>query len=82
MFVKPSTFLFTSSLSKVGWAQRLQVKHAHNKMSALNHFFIVSQRDQLRLGVDDIMDRFHPSVKHHSYQVDFVPVVRQRGSEK
>lgn len=51
-------------------------------MSALNHFFIVSQRDQLRLGVDDIMDRFHPSVKHHSYQVDFVPVVRQRGNEK
>ncbi|CAH3151004.1 unnamed protein product [Pocillopora meandrina] len=40
------------------------------------------QRDQLRLGVDDIMDHFHPSVKHHSYQVDFVPVVRQRGSEK
>ncbi|RMX48072.1 hypothetical protein pdam_00002622 [Pocillopora damicornis] len=40
------------------------------------------QRDQLRLSVDDIMDRFHPSVKHHSYQVDFVPVVRQRGSEK
>lgn len=40
------------------------------------------QRDQLRLGVDDIMDRVHPSVKHHSYQVDFVPVVRQRGSDR
>ena len=39
MFVKPSTFLFTSSRSKVGWAQRLQVKHAQNKMSALNQFF-------------------------------------------
>ncbi|KAJ7361741.1 hypothetical protein OS493_014381 [Desmophyllum pertusum] len=39
------------------------------------------QRDQLRLGVDECMDRFHPSVKHNSYQVDFVPVVRRQGSD-
>ena len=42
----------------------------------------VFQRDQLRLGVDDCMDRFHPSVKHHSYHVDFVPVVRRQGSDR
>ncbi|XP_078381950.1 uncharacterized protein LOC144664652 isoform X2 [Oculina patagonica] len=39
------------------------------------------QRDQLRLGVDDVMDRFNPPVKHHSYEVDFVPVVRRQGSD-
>lgn len=40
------------------------------------------QRDQLRLGVDECMDRFNPSVKHHCYQVDFVPVVRNQGSDR
>ena len=42
----------------------------------------LSQRDQLRLGVDECMDRFNPSVKHHCYQVDFVPVVRNQGSDR
>jgi len=34
------------------------------------------QRDILRLGVDECMDRFKPPVKHHCYQVDFVPVMK------
>ena len=34
------------------------------------------KRDQLRLGVDECMDRFNPSVKHHIYEVHFIPVVR------
>ena len=42
----------------------------------------LSQRDMLRLGVDECMDRFNPSVKHHCYQVDFVPVVRNQGSDR
>lgn len=40
------------------------------------------QRDMLRLGVDECMDRFNPPVKHHCYQVDFVPVVRNQGSDR
>lgn len=28
------------------------------------------------------MERFHPSVKHHSYHLDFVPVVRRQGSDR
>jgi len=31
--------------------------------------------------VDEIMDRFNPSVKHHIYEVHFVPVVRRTGSD-
>ena len=42
----------------------------------------MSQRDQLRLGVDDIMDRFNPSVKHHIYEVHFVPVVKRMASDR
>lgn len=34
------------------------------------------ERDQLRLGVDECMERFNPSVKHHIYEVHFIPVVR------
>lgn len=43
---------------------------------------VIFQRDQLRLGVDEIMDRFNPSVKHHTYEVHFIPVVRRMGSER
>ena len=43
---------------------------------------VIFQRDQLRLGVDEIMDRFNPSVKHHIYEVHFIPVVRRKGSER
>ena len=46
------------------------------------YIICLSQRDLLRLGVDECMDRFNPSVKHHCYQVDFVPVVRNQGSDR
>lgn len=39
------------------------------------------QRDQLRLGIDETLSRFNPSLKHHVYEVHFVPVVKRNGSE-
>ncbi|XP_015757330.1 PREDICTED: uncharacterized protein LOC107336780 [Acropora digitifera] len=39
------------------------------------------QRDQLRLGIDETLSRFNPSLKHHVYEVYFVPVVKRNGSE-
>lgn len=39
------------------------------------------ERDQLRLGIDDTMYRFNPSVKHQIYDVHFIPVVKRAGSE-
>ena len=54
----------------------------HKFFLQLMYTICLSQRDQLRLGVDECMDRFNPSVKHHCYQVDFVPVVRNQGSDR
>jgi len=30
---------------------------------------LLLQRDNLRLGVDDLLDKFKPVVKHNSYEV-------------
>ena len=53
-------------------------------MEMINFFIdlLHIQRDMLRLGVDKCMDRFNPAVKHQCYQVDFVPVVRNQGSDR
>ena len=44
----------------------LQVRHVSVVLVLL---FYLSQRDMLRLGVDEMLDRFSPGVKHDCYKV-------------
>ena len=44
----------------------LQVRHVSVVLVLL---FDLSQRDMLRLGVDEMLDRFSPGVKHDCYKV-------------
>eukprot|EP00111_Clytia_hemisphaerica_P016421 TCONS_00048611-protein len=38
------------------------------------------ERDNLRLGVDELLGKFDPSVKHHIYEISFLPVMKKNES--
>ena len=43
---------------------------------------LISQKDHIRLSLDDLMQRFRPSVEEHRYTVKFVPIVDEDYTEE